>query len=106
MSHWSLRRRTGTAATDRAPASLQRMPGPFSRGDEVLAGTLDHARAIARRSVLVADSGKFGRGSYVQVASHSAVPDVVSDDRLAPRWVAQIAESGTWLHAALVARSE
>ena len=78
----------------------------LARGDEVLAGTLDHARAIARRSVLVADSGKFGRGSYVQVASHSAVPDVVSDDRLAPRWVAQIAESGTWLHAALVARSE
>jgi DeoR family fructose operon transcriptional repressor len=57
---------------------------------------------IARRVVLVADSTKFGRDSYVRVASLSAVHDVVTDINLASAWVEQIEGSGARLHTAPV----
>jgi DeoR/GlpR family transcriptional regulator of sugar metabolism len=56
--------------------------------------------AIARRVVLVADSGKFGRGSYVRVESLAAIDDVVTDGGLSREWATRIAESGATLHLA------
>ena len=56
--------------------------------------------AIARRVVLVADSGKFGRESYVRVASLSAIHDVVTDNRLPAAWAEQIEATGASLHRA------
>ncbi len=58
---------------------------------------------IARRIVLVADSTKFGRDSYVRVAPLAAVHDVVSDDDLSSEWADRIEESGTRLHLASAA---
>jgi DeoR/GlpR family transcriptional regulator of sugar metabolism len=58
--------------------------------------------AIARRVVLVANSAKFGRDSYVRVAPLSAVHDVVTDDGLSTDWAARIEESGARLHVAAV----
>lgn len=57
---------------------------------------------IARRIVLVADSTKFGRASYVCVAPLSAVHDLVTDDRLPREWAEQIEASGARLHVAPV----
>jgi DeoR/GlpR family transcriptional regulator of sugar metabolism len=56
--------------------------------------------AIARRTVLVANSAKFGRDSYVRVAALSAVHDVVTDSGLSPEWAARIEEAGARLHIA------
>jgi DeoR family fructose operon transcriptional repressor len=53
---------------------------------------------IARRVVLVADSTKFGRESYVRVAPLSAVHDVVTDMDLSSQWVEQIEEVEAQLH--------
>ena len=57
---------------------------------------------IARRVVLVADSAKFGRDSYVRVAPLSAVHDIVTDTGLPPEWIEQIEASETRLHMAAV----
>jgi DeoR family transcriptional regulator, fructose operon transcriptional repressor len=57
---------------------------------------------IARRVVLVADSTKFGRESYVRVAPLSAVHDVVTDIGLSSQWVEQVEEIVTQLHLAAI----
>lgn len=56
--------------------------------------------AIARRVVLVADSTKFGRESYVRVAGLTDAHDVVTDSGIAPGWAARMAEAGVRLHVA------
>lgn len=56
--------------------------------------------SIARRIVLIADSAKFGRNSYVRVAPLSAVHDIVTDGGLAPAWIQLLEESGARLHVA------
>jgi DeoR/GlpR family transcriptional regulator of sugar metabolism len=53
---------------------------------------------IARRVVLIADSTKFGRDSYVRVSSLAAVHDVVADNQLPAEWVERIEVSGARLH--------
>jgi DeoR/GlpR family transcriptional regulator of sugar metabolism len=57
---------------------------------------------IARRVVLVADSTKFGRDSYVRVAPLSAVHDIVSDTSLPSEWVERIEASEAQLHLAAI----
>jgi DeoR family transcriptional regulator, fructose operon transcriptional repressor len=57
---------------------------------------------IARRVVLVADSTKFGRESYVRVAPLSAVHDVVTDMGLSSQWVEQVEEVEAQLHLAAI----
>jgi DeoR family transcriptional regulator, fructose operon transcriptional repressor len=74
------------------------LTGPSEFDAEIKAALM----AIARRVVLVADSTKFGRDSYVRVAPLSAVHAVVSDSWLAPAWQERIAESGSRLHLATV----
>jgi DeoR/GlpR family transcriptional regulator of sugar metabolism len=56
--------------------------------------------AVARRIVLVANSAKFGRDSYIRVASLSAVHDVVTDSGISEMWAERIQESGVRLHVA------
>ena len=56
--------------------------------------------SIARRVVLVADSTKFGRDSYVRVAPLVAVHDVVTDINLSSTWVEQLEATGAHLHLA------
>lgn len=58
--------------------------------------------SIARRVVLVADSSKFGRNSYVRVATLPAVHDVVTDTNLPSPWVDQIEAAGAHLHLATI----
>jgi DeoR family fructose operon transcriptional repressor len=58
--------------------------------------------SIARRVVLVADSTKFGRDSYVRVAPLGAVHDIVSDTSLLPEWVERIETSEAQLHQAAI----
>lgn len=58
--------------------------------------------AVARRIVLVANSAKFGRESYVRVAPLSAVHDVVTDSGISEEWAERIRESGARLHVARV----
>ncbi|MBA3451164.1 MAG: DeoR/GlpR transcriptional regulator [Chloroflexia bacterium] len=72
------------------------LTGPSEFDAEIKAAMI----GIARRIVLVADSGKFGRDSYVRVAPLSAVHDVVSDDRLSSDWAERITASGPRLHGA------
>lgn len=55
---------------------------------------------IARRVVLVANSAKFGRESYVRLASLATIHDVVTDSGLSPVWAARIEECGARLHIA------
>ncbi|MBA2598872.1 MAG: DeoR/GlpR transcriptional regulator [Chloroflexia bacterium] len=55
---------------------------------------------IARRVVLVADSAKFGRDSYVRIAPLSALHDIVTEAHLSPEWVERIAMNGVRLHVA------
>lgn len=56
--------------------------------------------AIARRTVLVANSAKFGRDSYVRVSPLSAIQDVVTDDGISDDWAARIEGEGIRLHIA------
>jgi DeoR family transcriptional regulator, fructose operon transcriptional repressor len=57
---------------------------------------------IARRVVLVSDSTKFGRDSYVRVATLSAVHDIVTDNSLPAVWIEQIEAADAQLHIAAV----
>jgi DeoR family fructose operon transcriptional repressor len=61
---------------------------------------------IARRVVLVADSTKFGRDSYVRVAPLIAVNDIVTDAGLPSEWVEQIEATEARLHIAPVSGTE
>ncbi len=56
--------------------------------------------AIARRTVLVANSAKFGRDSYVRVTPLSSIHDVVTDGGISPEWVARIEDEGVRVHIA------
>ncbi len=56
--------------------------------------------AIARRVVLVADSSKLGRGSYVRVAGPGDLHDVVTDSGISPEWAARVTDAGIRLHVA------
>ena len=58
--------------------------------------------AIARNAVLVADATKFGRYSYVRVASLSQIHRVVTDGRIPAKWIEAIERSGPRLHVAQV----
>jgi DeoR family fructose operon transcriptional repressor len=57
---------------------------------------------IARRVVLVANSAKFGRESYIRVAPLSAIDEVVTDSAISKEWMERIRESGARLHVAAV----
>ncbi|MFM9105107.1 MAG: D-beta-D-heptose 1-phosphate adenosyltransferase, partial [Chloroflexota bacterium] len=70
--------------------------GPSEFDAEIKASMI----GIARRVVLVADSGKFGRDSYVRVVELAAVQDVVTDDRLSSEWLARLEEAGIRVHVA------
>ena len=61
---------------------------------------------IARRVVLVADSTKFGRDSYVRVAPLFAVHDIVTDTGLPSEWVEHIKATEARLHIAPVSGTE
>ena len=56
--------------------------------------------AIARRVVLVADSSKFGRESYVRVAALGELHDLVTDSGITPEWAERVTEAGVRLHVA------
>jgi DeoR family fructose operon transcriptional repressor len=58
--------------------------------------------AIARNAVLVADATKFGRYSYVRVASLSQIQRVVTDGRIPAKWVETVELSGVRLDVAKV----
>lgn len=72
------------------------LTGPSEFDAEIKAAMI----SIARRVVLVADSGKFSRGSYVRVAPLAAVHDIVTDDRLTADWLDKIESRGIRLHLA------
>lgn len=59
---------------------------------------------VSRRTILVANSAKFGRESYIRVASLSAIHDVVTDSGLSREWASRIEEAGARLHIAPVER--
>lgn len=70
--------------------------GPSEYDAETKATMID----IARRVMFVADVTKFGRDSYIRVATMDRVSDVITDDRIAPEWVERIEAAGVSVHIA------
>lgn len=70
--------------------------GPSELDAEIKAAMME----IAREVVLVADATKFGRDSYVRVATLSRIHHVVTDDRLPAEWAKRIQAAGARVHLA------
>jgi DeoR family transcriptional regulator, fructose operon transcriptional repressor len=60
----------------------------------------------ADMTIVVADSGKFGRSSLARLCGLAEVDTVVSDDELDPQWVERLQAAGVKLHLAQAPRTE
>lgn len=60
----------------------------------------------ADMTIVVADSGKFGRSSLARLCGLAEVSTVVSDDELDPQWIGRLQSAGVKLHLAQAPQAE